>query len=60
MLSSQPWLAKLGGAANALIKHFGGPGVMLLAIGDSSFLSFPEGNDIITFRHFTFSAVEAR
>ena len=31
----------------ALIEDFGGPGLLLLAICDSSFLSFPEGNDLL-------------
>ncbi len=47
MLASQQWLAKLGGYAGALISKIGGPGVMLLAIGDSSFLSLLEGNDLL-------------
>jgi membrane protein DedA with SNARE-associated domain len=47
MLSSQHWLAKLGGSAYELITRFGGAGVLLLAIADSSFLSFPEGNDLL-------------
>jgi len=47
VLSSQHWLAKLGSSASALIASFGGPGVLLLAIADSSFLSIPEGNDLL-------------
>jgi membrane protein DedA with SNARE-associated domain len=47
LLSSQHWLAKLGSSASALIASFGGPGVLLLAIADSSFLSIPEGNDLL-------------
>ncbi len=47
MLSIQHWLAKLGNSASALIESFGGPGILILAIGDSSFLSIPEGNDIL-------------
>ena len=47
ILSSQHWLAKLGSSASALIASFGGPGVLLLAIADSSFLSIPEGNDLL-------------
>ncbi len=47
MLSSHNWLAKLGSSASALIESFGGPGILVLAIGDSSFLSIPEGNDVL-------------
>lgn len=47
LLSDQHWLAKLGGSASALVESLGGPGVMLIAIGDSSFLSLPEGNDLL-------------
>jgi membrane protein DedA with SNARE-associated domain len=43
----QDWLGKVGGTASALIASLGGPGVMCLAIGDSSFLSLPEGNDLL-------------
>jgi membrane protein DedA with SNARE-associated domain len=46
-LSTQHWLARLGSSASSLIASFGGPGVLLLAIGDSSFLSLPEGNDLL-------------
>ena len=47
ILSGQTWLAELGSFLNALIADFGGPGLLLLAIFDSSFLSFPEGNDLL-------------
>jgi membrane protein DedA with SNARE-associated domain len=47
MLSNQHWLAKLGDSLSSLLSGIGGPGVMLLAIGDSSFLSLPEGNDLL-------------
>ena len=47
MLSSQHWLVKLGSSASNLLSSLGGPGVMCLAIGDSSFLSLPEGNDLL-------------
>lgn len=47
ILSSQHWLARLGQSAMGLISSLGGPGVMFLAIGDSSFLSMPEGNDLL-------------
>ena len=47
MVSSQHWLAKLGSSAGSLIESLGGPGVLLVAIADSSFLSIPEGNDVL-------------
>jgi membrane protein DedA with SNARE-associated domain len=47
ILTSHHWLAKLGSSISALIASFGGPGVLFLAIGDSSFLSVPEGNDLL-------------
>lgn len=47
LLSSQHWLAKLGASISNLLSSLGGPGVLCLAIGDSSFLSVPEGNDLL-------------
>jgi membrane protein DedA with SNARE-associated domain len=47
MFSGQHWLAKCVGSASALLASLGGLGVLLLAIGDSSFLSIPEGNDLL-------------
>jgi membrane protein DedA with SNARE-associated domain len=47
MLSFQHWIEHMGSAATALIMSFGGLGVLLLAMGDSSFVSVPEGNDIL-------------
>jgi membrane protein DedA with SNARE-associated domain len=47
VLASQHWLAKLGGSAGSLVQGLGGPGVLLVAIADSSFLSIPEGNDLL-------------
>ncbi|MFQ5740328.1 MAG: YqaA family protein [Acidobacteriota bacterium] len=35
------------GVAYQFILTFGGPGLFLLALADSSFLSIPEGNDIL-------------
>jgi len=46
-ISTQHWLAKLAGTASEFITSLGGPGVLVLAIGDSSFLSVPEGNDLL-------------
>ncbi len=45
--SDQHWLIKLGGTIYAAISGLGGIGVMILAIFDSSFLSVPEGNDLL-------------
>jgi membrane protein DedA with SNARE-associated domain len=47
ILSNQHWLAKLGATVSGFIMSLGGPGVMCLAVGDSSFLSLPEGNDLL-------------
>lgn len=47
ILSNQHWLAKLASAVSSFIMSLGGPGVLFLAVGDSSFLSLPEGNDIL-------------
>jgi membrane protein DedA with SNARE-associated domain len=47
LLSSQHWLDRLGNSAQAFIMSFGGLGVLLLAMGDSSFISVPEANDIL-------------
>jgi membrane protein DedA with SNARE-associated domain len=46
-LSGAHWMEKLGSSASAWIMSFGGLGIFMLAIGDSSFLSVPEGNDIL-------------
>lgn len=46
-LSSQHWLAKFGSSAGGIVQSLGGPGVLLLAVADSSFLSIPEGNDLL-------------
>lgn len=43
----QHWLIKLGGTVTAAISSLGGIGVMILAIADSSFLTVPEGNDLL-------------
>ncbi len=47
MVSGQHWLAKLAAYVHAFITGYGGLGVLLLAVADSSFLSVPEGNDIL-------------
>jgi membrane protein DedA with SNARE-associated domain len=47
LISNQHWLEKLGGSAYEFITGLGGVGVMFLAIADSSFLSIPEGNDLL-------------
>ncbi len=46
-LSTGHWLERMGSSAGALVMSLGGLGVLLLAIADSSFLSVPEGNDIL-------------
>ena len=46
LLSGQHWLETLGNTSKAFIMSFGGLGV-LLAMGDSSFISAPEANDIL-------------
>ena len=46
-LSTGQWLDRVGSSAGALVMSLGGVGVLLLAIADSSFLSVPEGNDIL-------------
>ena len=46
-VSGPHWLERLGGSAYTFITSFGGLGVMALAMADSSFLSFPEGNDLL-------------
>jgi membrane protein YqaA with SNARE-associated domain len=46
LLSTPHWLATLGGAISAFITGLGGLGIFILAIGDSSFLSLPEVNDL--------------
>jgi membrane protein DedA with SNARE-associated domain len=47
LLVQYHWLEKLGASASAIISSFGGMGVLLLAIGDSSFFSAPEANDLL-------------
>jgi membrane protein DedA with SNARE-associated domain len=47
ILNLQSWLAKMGGSTSAIISSLGSLGVVLLAIGDSSFFSAPEANDIL-------------
>lgn len=47
MLSDPNWLTKLGAGISAQIASLGGLGIFILAIGDSSFLSIPEGNDLL-------------
>jgi LPXTG-motif cell wall-anchored protein len=47
ILGNQYWLAKLGNSIGTAIAGLGGIGVLILAIGDSSFLTVPEGNDLL-------------
>ena len=47
LVSDTPWLFKLGNQITDFFSGYGGVAVLLLAIADSSFLSFPEGNDLL-------------
>lgn len=47
MLMERHWWSNLWGTISACMYGFGGMGVMLLAILDSSFLTIPEGNDLL-------------
>jgi membrane protein DedA with SNARE-associated domain len=47
VLLLQNWFAKMGGSASAIITSLGSLGVVLLAMGDSSFFSAPEANDLL-------------
>ncbi len=42
-----PWLGLVGEVIQWVTTRTGGFGLMLLAMGDSSFLSVPEGNDVL-------------
>jgi len=46
-MSFVPWFAKMGELLRALATMLDGPGLMLVAVADSSFLSIPEGNDFL-------------
>ncbi len=41
------WLVKIAGSLRTFAETVGGPGIFLVAVGDSSFLSIPEGNDLL-------------
>jgi membrane protein YqaA with SNARE-associated domain len=41
------WVASVAGRIYALVLTLGGPGLFFLALADSSFLSVPEGNDVL-------------
>lgn len=45
--SIQSWLEKAGEAMRSLAVTLDGPGMLLVALADSSFLTIPEGNDIL-------------
>jgi membrane protein DedA with SNARE-associated domain len=47
MFIGHDWWAGIWGSISGGISAFGGLGLMLLAIVDSSFLSVPEGNDLL-------------
>lgn len=42
-----PWITGAGAFLQAAAEKLGGPGIMLIALFDSSFLSFPDGNDLL-------------
>jgi membrane protein YqaA with SNARE-associated domain len=41
------WLAHVASRIYAVVVTLGGPGLFFLALADSSFLSVPEGNDVL-------------
>jgi len=41
------WLIRVGEYLRSFAESVGGPGIFLVAVGDSSFLSIPEGNDVL-------------
>ena len=47
LIGESPWFLKLGSQITEFFSGYGGVAVLLLAIADSSFLSFPEGNDLL-------------
>lgn len=47
LLSVTSWLAKVGEWLHYIAINMGAPGMFFVAIADSSFLSIPEGNDIL-------------
>jgi membrane protein DedA with SNARE-associated domain len=47
LISLQNWISSFGSSIYAFLTGIGGLGVLVLAIADSSFLSFPEGNDLL-------------
>ena len=46
-ISGSSGLMNLGNSISQLLAGYGGLAVLLLAIGDSSFISVPEGNDLL-------------
>ncbi|MBN2241327.1 MAG: VTT domain-containing protein [Acidobacteria bacterium] len=47
LLGDTPWLFRMGQQVADFFSGYGGAAVLLLAIADSSFLSVPEGNDLL-------------
>jgi membrane protein YqaA with SNARE-associated domain len=43
----EPWLSRVGEALRYLASSLDGPGLLIVALFDSSFLSIPEGNDVL-------------
>ena len=47
IVGDQHWLVRLGSSIGSVVSSLGGLGVLILAICDSSFLTVPEGNDLL-------------
>jgi len=47
LVSLPAWLEKLGAAIHDFAFNLQGPGLFLVALADSSFLTIPEGNDLL-------------
>ncbi len=43
----EPWFARVGAMLRYIASNLDGPGLLLVALFDSSFLSIPEGNDVL-------------
>jgi membrane protein YqaA with SNARE-associated domain len=46
-LAMSSWLMKIGEFLRSMASSLDGPGLLLIALLDSSFLSIPEGNDLL-------------
>jgi membrane protein DedA with SNARE-associated domain len=47
LIGESSWIISLGSSVRDFSSGYGGLAVLLLAIGDSSFISVPEGNDLL-------------